>query len=84
MNPVLVIGATGYVGARLVLRLRKKGYPVRAAGRSADKLRLRPFAADPGVELVETDVLGLRRLRRGILSRALDGHRPTGLFGHGP
>jgi len=64
MNPVLVIGATGYVGARLVLRLRKKGYPVRAAGRSADKLRLRPFAADPGVELVETDVLDLDSLRR--------------------
>ena len=64
MNPVLVIGASGYVGARLVLRLRKKGYPVRAAGRSADKLRLRPFAADPGVELVETDVLDLGSLRR--------------------
>jgi uncharacterized protein YbjT (DUF2867 family) len=64
MNPVLVIGATGYVGARLVLRLREKGYSVRAAGRSAEKLRLRPFAADPGVELVETDVLDLRSLRR--------------------
>ena len=78
MNPVLVIGATGYVGARLVLRLRKKGYPVRAAGRSADKLRLRPFATDPGVELVETDVLdpgSLRRACAGIseptLKRAL-------------
>jgi uncharacterized protein YbjT (DUF2867 family) len=64
MNPVLVIGATGYVGARLVLRLREQGYSVRAAGRSTDKLRLRPFAADPGVELVETDVLDLGSLRR--------------------
>lgn len=64
MNPVLVIGATGYVGARLVLRLRERGYSVRAAGRSADKLRLRPFAADPGVELVETDVLDPGSLRR--------------------
>jgi uncharacterized protein YbjT (DUF2867 family) len=64
MNPVLVIGATGYVGARLVLRLRERGYSVRAAGRSVEKLRLRPFAADPGVELVETDVLDLGSLRR--------------------
>lgn len=64
MNPILVIGATGYVGARLVLRLREKGYSVRAAGRSVGKLRLRPFAADAGVELVETDVLDLGSLRR--------------------
>lgn len=64
MNPVLVVGASGYVGARLVLRLRERGYPVRAAGRSAEKLRLRPFASDPGVELVEADVLDAGSLRR--------------------
>ncbi len=64
MTPVLVIGASGYVGARLVLRLRERGYPVRAAGRSAAKLRLRPFASDPGVELAETDVLDPGSLRR--------------------
>jgi nucleoside-diphosphate-sugar epimerase len=31
MKPVLVLGATGYVGARLVPCLRAEGYPVRAA-----------------------------------------------------
>ena len=55
-EPVLVLGATGYVGARLVARLRAGGYRVRAAGRSAEKLRLRPFAADRGVERVVADV----------------------------
>lgn len=64
MKPILVIGATGYVGARLVLRLRSMGFPVRAAGRSPDKLRLRPFASDDGVELIETDVLDADSLRR--------------------
>jgi len=40
------------------------GLPVRAAGRSLDTLRLRPFAADDGVELVEADVLDPDSLRR--------------------
>jgi uncharacterized protein YbjT (DUF2867 family) len=64
MKPVLVLGATGYVGARLVPRLRARGYPVRAAGRSAGKLRLRPFASHPGVDLVEADVRDLRSLQK--------------------
>jgi len=63
-KPVVVIGATGYVGARLIPRLRALGYRVRAAGRSAAKLRLRPFASDPGVEAIETDVLDPGSLRR--------------------
>jgi uncharacterized protein YbjT (DUF2867 family) len=64
MDPVLVIGATGYVGARLVPRLRARGYAVRAAGRSMRKLGLRPFASDPGVELVGADVRDPRSLRK--------------------
>ncbi len=64
MKPILVTGATGYVGARLVARLRSMGLPVRAAGRSTAKLRLRPFAADGGVELAEADVLDAGSLRR--------------------
>jgi uncharacterized protein YbjT (DUF2867 family) len=70
MNPVLVLGATGYVGARLVPRLRARGYVVRAAGRSMSKLLLRPFASDPGVELVEADVRD-----SGSLERACSGCR---------
>lgn len=40
------------------------GLPVRAAGRSLAKLRLRPFAADDGVALAEADVLDAESLRR--------------------
>lgn len=53
---ILVAGATGYVGARLVPRLIAAGHRVRAMGRSLEKLRSRPWAGLPGVELVVADV----------------------------
>lgn len=55
-KPILVLGATGYVGGRLVPRLLEKGYRVRAAGRSIEKLRKRSWASHSGVELVQADV----------------------------
>lgn len=42
----LVIGATGYVGSRLVPRLLAEGHAVRALVRDPDKLARLPFAAD--------------------------------------
>ncbi|HEX9190971.1 MAG TPA: NAD(P)H-binding protein, partial [Candidatus Deferrimicrobiaceae bacterium] len=54
---ILVTGATGYVGARLVSRLLWRGYSVRAAGRSLDRLRKRHWADHPLVELFVADVL---------------------------
>lgn len=56
-SPVLVLGATGYVGGRLVPLLLQRGYRVRAAGRSVEKLSCRPFAGHPNIELVQADVL---------------------------
>jgi uncharacterized protein YbjT (DUF2867 family) len=54
--PVVVTGATGYVGGRLVPRLLEAGYCVRCLARSAAKLAARPWRSDPRVEIVEVDL----------------------------
>jgi uncharacterized protein YbjT (DUF2867 family) len=63
-TPVLVTGATGYVGGRLIPKLLDAGLRVRAVGRSLDKLACRPFAGHPAVELVQADLLDLPAVRR--------------------
>lgn len=54
MNKALVIGATGYVGGRLVPRLRAAGYAVRCMARDPRKLEGRGWGE---VEVVRGDVL---------------------------
>jgi uncharacterized protein YbjT (DUF2867 family) len=54
---ILVTGATGYVGGRLVPRLLEQGHRVRAMGRSLQKLQSRPWAQHPNIELVAGDVM---------------------------
>ncbi|MFP3868360.1 MAG: SDR family oxidoreductase [Desulfobacteraceae bacterium] len=63
-RPVLVTGATGYVGGRLVPQLLESGYQVRALGRSIAKLQGRPWAGHPQVELAQGDVLDAESLRQ--------------------
>jgi len=53
---VLVTGATGYVGGRLIPALLEYGYRVRAMARNIDKLNARPWAGHPHLETVEADV----------------------------
>jgi uncharacterized protein YbjT (DUF2867 family) len=59
---VLVTGSTGYVGGRLVPKLLESGYRVRALGRSTGKLKARPGANHPLVELAAGDVLDYESL----------------------
>lgn len=63
-RPVLVTGSTSYVGGRLIPKLLEEGWRVRALGRSVAKLKARPWAGHPQVELAQGDVLDLDSLRR--------------------
>jgi len=64
---VLVTGATGYIGGRLVPRLIEAGHEVRVIVRRADRLRDVPWAA--GVDVVEgdlTDAAAVGRATEGV------------------
>ena len=54
LHPVLVTGATGYVGGRLVPRLIDAGYPVRILVRDPERIRDRSWANK--VEICKADV----------------------------
>jgi len=60
IETVLVTGATGYIGGRLVGRLLNAGYQVRTLVRDASRLQGRPWA--DRVEVVQGDVLDLDTL----------------------
>ncbi|MFW5473677.1 NAD(P)H-binding protein [Knoellia sp. CPCC 206450] len=61
---VLVTGATGYIGSRLVPVLLDAGLRVRVLTRSADRLRARRWADD--VEVVEGDATSRQDLDRAL------------------
>jgi len=56
---VLVTGATGYIGGRLVVPLLNSGYRVRCMVRDPQRLQGRPWAQQ--VEIVTGDVLSPKR-----------------------
>ena len=63
---ILVTGATGYIGGRLIPRLLKKGYRIRAASRTLDKLQSRQWANHPGVELFAGDMQELSDVEKMV------------------
>ena len=65
---VAVLGATGYIGARLVPKLLASGFRVRAIGRNPDKLKGRAWSNAAGLETVRADVFD-----RGSLEQAVSG-----------
>src|SRR5512140_701341 len=65
---ILVTGATGYIGGRLVPRLLAEGYRVRCMAR--DAARLEGFPWHDRVEIVEGDALVPGSLARSFLGAA--------------
>ena len=65
-RPVLVTGATGYIGGRLVPRLLAAGHRVRCLARAPRKLADRPWAGSAGVEIVEGDASDPAALDRAL------------------
>jgi uncharacterized protein YbjT (DUF2867 family) len=65
---VLVLGATGYVGGRLVPLLLERGWKVRAAGRSDRKIQARPWGSHPNLEIVVADALDTTALTEAMSS----------------
>lgn len=66
MPVVLVLGATGYIGGRLVPRLLEGGYRVRVLTRSARRVAALPWA--DRIEVVEGDALDAT-----AMAQAMDG-----------
>ena len=66
MSSVLVLGATGYVGGRLIPRLLQEGHTVVAASRSLRKLQSRPWASHPRVRTVSVNVLDREQLLENL------------------
>ncbi len=65
-EPVLVAGATGYVGGRLVPLLLGKGYRVRVLSRSVEKVRSRPWGGHEDMEIARGDMHDLESVRRAV------------------
>src|SRR4051812_23091534 len=65
-RPILVAGASGYVGGRLVPQLLARGHRVRCLARDPRRLSGRDWEGDPRIEVVAGDVLDRESLDRAM------------------
>ncbi len=65
-KPILVAGATGYVGGRLVPLLLGQGRLVRVFSRSVQKVRSRPWGGHGNLEIAQGDMHDLESVRRAV------------------
>lgn len=65
-DPVLITGATGYVGGRLIPLLLSRGYQVRAMARTPAKLSCRPWANHANLEIVQADIFDPDSLTKAL------------------
>ena len=56
-RPILIAGASGYVGARLAPRLLAAGFHVRTLARTPAKIAAQPWGQHPRLQIVPGDVL---------------------------
>jgi uncharacterized protein YbjT (DUF2867 family) len=63
---VVVTGATGYVGGRLVPRLIEAGFRVRCLVREPRKLEQRPWRQLPGIEVLRTELTQVESLTEAM------------------
>ena len=61
---ILICGATGYVGGRLVPRLLQEGFRVRCFARTPEKLKQFPWRDSPGVEVAQGDMGDRESIRK--------------------
>lgn len=63
-RPILVLGASGYIGGRLVPRLLEAGCPVRALARNPAKIAGRTWGRHPLLQIERGDLLDSDSLRQ--------------------
>lgn len=61
---ILVTGATGYIGGRLIPKLLEEGYHIRAVGRSLAKLKSRSWSGHPHVDMMAVNLLDQESIKR--------------------
>lgn len=65
-RPIMIAGASGYVGARLAPRLLDAGYHVRALARTPAKIAGQPWGQHPHLQIVQGDVFDPESLQAAL------------------